>query len=47
MTAFMDGGGVQALLGEDDKGGFVAEEWEMIEEKFNQIYEEDDKHWRY
>ena len=32
MTAYMNGGGVQALLGDDDKGGFDPEEQKMIEE---------------
>ena len=43
MTAYMNGGGVQALLGDDDKGGFDPEEQKMIEEQFLQIYEEDEK----
>ena len=43
MTAYMNGGGVQALLGEDEKGGFEAEEVKMIEEQFAEIYEADEK----
>lgn len=39
MTAYMNGGGVQALLGEEDgKAGLDEDEAKIVEEEFNAIY---------
>jgi len=43
MTAYMNGGGVQALLGEDEKGGLDEDEAKIVEDEFNAIYQSDPK----
>ena len=44
MTAYINGGGVQALLGDDDgKGGLDEDEAKIVEEEFNAIYQADAK----
>jgi hypothetical protein len=42
MTAYMQGGGVQALLGEEEAaGGMSEEDAKAVEEQFAEIYEQD------
>lgn len=42
MTAYMQGGGVQGLLGEEEAvEGLSAEEAKVVEEEFQAIYEGD------
>ena len=44
MNAYMNGGGVQGLLGEDEeKTGLDEEETKMVEEEFGAIFESDEK----
>ncbi len=39
MNAYMKGGGVQGLLGEEDNEGVDEEEAKVIEEEFQTIYD--------
>ena len=44
MNAYMNGGGVQGLLGEeDDKAGLDEDEAKVVEDEFNAIYQNDPK----
>lgn len=47
MQAYMNGGGVKGLIGDDEdedgKGQMNAEEEKMIEDEFNEIYTDDPK----
>ena len=41
ITAYMRGGGIRGLIGDDDDGDLTPEEQKMVEEEFLKLYQEE------